>query len=132
MLGAALDAEMLWQAGWSPRVEFPSSSSALDTLVASTWIDAIDLSLSTSFQRDHRLAQVGKTIASARLASLNPDVVVVVSGRAFSDLTQTRDSGATVHRIGADGTFGSAAQAQSAILQALRCSQRGQRSGGGK
>ena len=43
MLGAVLDAEMLWQAGWSPRVDFPSSSSALDTLVASTWIDALDL-----------------------------------------------------------------------------------------
>jgi hypothetical protein len=132
MLGAALDAEMLWQAGWSPRVEFPSSSSALDTLVASTWIDAVDLSLSTSFQRDHRLAQVGKTIASARLASLNPDVVVVVSGRVFSDLAEAGDSGATVRRIGADGTFGSAAQAQSAILQALRFPQGGQRSGGGK
>jgi hypothetical protein len=123
---------MLWQAGWSPRVEVPSSSNALDTLVASTWIDAVDLSLSTSFQRDHRLAQVAKTIASARLASLNPDVVVVVSGRVFNDLTKSSDSGATVRLIGADGTFGSAAQAQSAILQALRCSQGGQRSGGGK
>lgn len=125
MLGAILDAEMLWQAGWSPRVDFPSSSSALDSLVASTWIDALDLSLSASFQRDHRLAQVGKTIASARLASLNPDVVVVVSGRVFSDLAEAGGSEATVRRIGADGAFGSAAQAQSAILQALRCSQGG-------
>lgn len=132
MLGAVLDAEMLWQAGWSPRVNFPSSSGALDSLVASTWIDALDLSLSTSFQRDHRLAQVGKTIASARLASLNPDVVVVVSGRVFSDLAKAGDSGATVRRIGADGSFGSAAQAQSAILLALRCSQGSQRSGSGE
>ena len=132
MLGAVLDAEMLWQAGWSPRVDFPSSSGALDSLVASTWIDALDLSLSTSFQRDHRLAQVGKTIASARLASLNPDVVVVVSGRVFSDLAKAGDSGATVRGIGADGTFGSAAQAQSAILQALRCSQGGQHAGSGE
>lgn len=132
MLGAMLDAEMLWQAGWSPRVDFPSSSSALDSLVASTWIDALDLSLSTSFQRDHRLAQVAKTIASARLASLNPDVVVVVSGRVFSDLAKAGDSGATVRRIGADGTFGTAAQAQSAILQALRCAQGGQPAGSGE
>jgi Sensors of blue-light using FAD len=122
MLGAALDAEMLWQAGWSPRVDFPSSNLDLDSLVASTWFDALDLSLSTSFQRDHRLAQVGKTIASARLASLNPDVVVVVSGRVFSDPAKASESAATGSRIGADGTFGSAAQAQSAILQALRLS----------
>ena len=132
MLGAVLDAEMLWQAGWSPRVDFPSSSGALDSLVASTWIDALDLSLSTSFKRDHRLAQVGKTIVSARLASLNPDLVVVVSGRVFSDLAKAGDSGATVRSIGADGTFGSAAQAQSAILQALRRSQGGQHSGSGE
>lgn len=120
MLGAALDAEMLWQAGWSPRVDFPSSSSALDTLVASTWIDALDLSLSTSFRRDHRLEQVGKTIARARLASLNPELVVVVSGRVFSDFAEASDSAATGRQIGADGIFGSASQAQSAILQALR------------
>ena len=123
MLGAVLDAEMLWQAGWSPRVDFPSSSSALDTLVASTWIDALDLSLSTSFQRDHRLAQLGKTIASARLASLNPEMVVVVSGRVFSDLAKMNEAVTTGRGIGADGTFGSAAQAQSSILQALGRSQ---------
>jgi len=132
MLGAMLDAEMLWQAGWSPHVDFPSSSSALDSLVASRWIDALDLSLSTSFQRDHQLAQVGKTIASARLASLNPDVVVVVSGRVFSDLAKLSESAATGRRIGADGTFGSAAQAQSAILQALRRSRGGQHFGSGE
>ena len=132
MLGAVLDAEMLWQAGWNPRVDFPSSSGALDSLVASTWIDALDLSLSTSFQRDHRLAQVGKAIASARLASLNPDVVVVVSGRVFRDLAEAGDSGATVRRIGANGAFGSALHAKSAILRALRCSQGGQRSGAGE
>ncbi|MBC8055059.1 MAG: BLUF domain-containing protein [Rhizobiales bacterium] len=132
MLGATLDAEMLWQAGWSPRVDFPPSSGALDSLVASTWIDAVDLSLSTSFQRDHRLTQVGKTITSARLASLNPHLVVVVSGRVFSDLAKAGDSVATLRRIGADGIFGSAAQAESAILQALRSAQGGQHSGSGE
>ena len=120
LLGAALDAEMLWQAGWSPRVDFPSSSSALDSLVASTWIDALDLSLSTSFRRDHRLGQAEKTIASARLASLNPEMVVVVSGRVFSEVANASNSAATGRHIGADGIFGSASQAQSAIVQALQ------------
>ena len=120
MLGAALDAEMLWQAGWSPRVDFPSSSSALDTLVSNTWIDALDLSLSTSFWRYHRLDQIGKTIASARLASLNPEMVVVVSGRVFSDVNKASDCAATDRQIGADATFSSASHAQFSILQALR------------
>lgn len=120
MLGAALDAEMLWHAGWNPRVDFPSSSRALDALVANTWIDALDLSLSTSFQRDHRLAQVEQTISSARLASLNPDMVVVVSGRIFSECPEAGDRAASGRHLGADATFGSASQAESAILQALR------------
>ena len=120
MLGAVLDAEMPWQAGWSPHVDFPSSSCALDTFVASTWIDALDLSRSTSFRRDHQLDQVRKTITSARLASQNPAIVVIVSGRAFSDLAKASDTAATGRHIGADLTFGSASQAQSAILQALR------------
>lgn len=120
MLGAALDAEMLSQAGWSPHVDFPSSSGALDALVAGTWIDALDLSLSTCFRRDHRLGQLGKTIASARLASRNPGMVVVVSGRVFSDLVEASDSETAGRSIGADGIFSSASQAQSAILQALR------------
>ncbi len=120
MLGAVLDAEMLWQAGWSPRVDFPANSGALDTLVAGTWIDALDLSLSTCFRRDHRLDQVERTIASARIASLNPDMVVVVSGRAFSDALIPSDGRLGGHGIGADGTFGSASDAQSTILSALR------------
>lgn len=120
MLGASLDAQMLWDAGWSPQVDFPPNNGALDLLVANTWIDALDLSLSTSFRRDHRLDQVGQTIASARLASLNPEMVVVVSGRAFSDLANANEMAAVGRLIGADGTFGSASQAQSAILQALR------------
>jgi hypothetical protein len=120
LLGAALDAEMLWQAGWSPHVDFPASSSALDSLVASTWIDALDLSFSTAFRRDHRLGQAGKTIASARLASLNPEMVVVVSGRVFSEVANASNSAATGRHMGADGIFGSASQAQAAIVQALR------------
>ncbi len=120
MLGAALDAEMLWQAGWSPRVDFPSSNSSLDGLVANSWIDALDLSLSSSFRRDHRLQQMSETIRSARLASLNPKLVVVVSGRVFSDASMASEAAATSRQIGADGFFGSASQAQSSILQALQ------------
>ena len=120
MLGAALDAELLWHAGWNPRPDFPANSRARDGLVASAWIDAFDLSLTTCFERDHRLGEVGRTIASARRASLNPNLVVVVSGRVFSEHPEASELAAAGGRTGADATFGSASQAESTILQALR------------
>lgn len=131
MLSAALDAELLWRAGWNPQVEFPNSSGALDALVASTWVDALDLSMSTAFRRDHRLGHLTETIAHARTASLNPDLVVVVGGRVFGahgDMADARAKSPTDnagHRaaqgsdVGADASFGSSSQAESAIRYAL-------------
>jgi hypothetical protein len=135
MLGAALDAELLWRAGWNPRVEFPASSDALDALVASTWVDALDLSMSTAFRREHKLAQLGETIAHARVASLNPDLVVVVSGRVFGshdDIASTDAAAAHTGAptavqvgVGADASFASSSQVESTIEHALRVSARG-------
>jgi hypothetical protein len=123
MLGAALDAELLWRAGWNPQVEFPASSGALDSLVASTWVDALDLSMSTAFRREHRLGQLTETIAHARTASLNPDLVVVVSGRAFNaegaQGGNARPTAAQGTDVGADASFGSSSQAEAAIRFAL-------------
>lgn len=123
MLGASLDADLLWRAGWNPQVEFPASSGALDSLVASTWIDALDLSMSTAFRREHRLGQLTETIAHARTASLNPHLVVVVSGRAFTaDATADATTDATAAQgsaVGADASFGSSSQAESTIRHAL-------------
>lgn len=115
MLGAALDAEMLWHAGWEPLVDFPASSAALGSLVANTWFDVLDLSLSSSFARAHRFGELERTITSARAASLNPDLVVVVSGRIFAEQP---DAAAGSH-LDADATFGSASQAEAAIVHAL-------------
>ena len=81
--------------------------------MAGSWIDVLDLSLSTSFRRENRLAQLGETIAHARRASLNPDLVVVVSGRAFDH------RGDVAREVGADASFGSASAAESTILEAL-------------
>ena len=116
MLGAALDAEMLWRAGWNPHVDFPSSSGALDALLANTWVDALDLSMSTAFRREHRLGQLGETIAHARLASMNPNLVIVVSGRAFNGDGPEASAG---RGVGADASFGSAVDAELTILAAL-------------
>ncbi len=120
LLGAAFDAEMLWHAGWDPQVDFPQTSAALDALVAGTWVDALDVSLSTSFRREHRLTQLGDTIARARQASLNPDLVVVVSGRVFGPDEPDGDAAEAARGVGADASFASALQAESTILHALQ------------
>lgn len=121
LLGATLDAEMLWRAGWNPQVDFPNSSGALDELLANTWVDALDLSMSTVFQREHRMGLLGETIAHARQASMNPKMVVVVSGRAFVSAgpDAVADAGAAGRGVGADASFGSAVDAELTILTAL-------------
>ena len=85
LLGAALDAELLWQAGWDMHARFPESDAALQALLSETWFDALDLSLSAAFRREHWLPRITRTIAQARRASRNPALLVVVGGRLFGE-----------------------------------------------
>jgi methanogenic corrinoid protein MtbC1 len=94
-LVAALDSEWLWSEGWAPKSEFPADDRALTDLLSTTWVDILDLSLSAAFPREESLPHLTRTIALARRASLNPNVVVVVGGRAFvEDRTVGLDVGA--------------------------------------
>lgn len=113
LLGAALDAELLWQAGWHVHAEFPCSNTALETLLADTWFDALDLSLSVAYRRDSWLPRMRATIQHARAASRNPALVVVVGGRVFG---AGNDAG---QQVGADGCYSSALQVVSLIAQSL-------------
>lgn len=113
LLGAGLNAELLWQAGWDMRVEFPATDQALCRLLAATWCDALALTLSTAFDREGWLPRMRNTIQQARAASRNPALVVVVGGRAFG---QPGDTG---EQVGADGSHASALQVASLIGQAL-------------
>ena len=113
ILGAALDSELLWRAGWDTHAEFPASDGALDAMVAGTWFDALDLSLSAAFRREHWLPRLAQTIAHARSASLNPALVVVVGGRVFAE------PGTADLRVGADASCISAAHIESVIRHAL-------------
>jgi hypothetical protein len=97
MLNSVLDSDALTNAGWDPLCEFPSTDEALQDLMADCWFDALDLSLSPSFQRENWLPRVTKTIALARHASRNPALVVVVGGRIFAENDK---AGA---QVGADG-----------------------------
>ncbi len=112
-LGAALDSEVLWQAGWKPQTAYPTSDQALQELVATSWFDALDLSLSAAFRREHWLPRITRTISLARLASRNPALAVVVGGRVFSE-------GHTGVDTGADVVSKTALHIDGSILQALR------------
>jgi hypothetical protein len=84
-LGAALDSEVLWQAGRTPRCEYPADDKALLDMVSTTWFDALDMSLSAAFRREHRLQHLTKTITDVRDASRNPALLIVVGGRIFAE-----------------------------------------------
>ncbi len=114
MLGAATNAEMLWQAGWNTRVEFPATDEALQSLVADTWFDSLDLSMSPSFCREDWRERLKTSIAAARRASRNPALAIVISGRlAF----EQSDMAA---RVGANSGSRTALQIESVMLEALR------------
>ena len=114
MLGAVLDAEVLWRDGWDIQCEFPATDAALNTLVAEHWFEAIDLSLSAAFRREHWLPRVAKTIAAARRASVNPEIVVVVGGRIFYE------QGANATLVGADAESATALNLTQTLTSSLR------------
>ncbi len=113
MLNSVLDADVLAAKGWDPLTEFPASDEALQDLIAGTWFDVLDLSLSPAFRRENWLPRVTRTIALARHASRNPALVVVVGGRVFAE-----DAGAGA-RVGADGSSGTALQTERVIRAGL-------------
>jgi hypothetical protein len=118
LLNSVLDSDARASAGWDPLTEFPASDEALQDLMAGSWFDALDLSLSPSFRREQWLPRVTQTIALARHASRNPALVVVVNGRIFKE-----DAGAGA-RVGADGTSGTAMETVRVIQDGMRRAKR--------
>jgi methanogenic corrinoid protein MtbC1 len=115
-VGAAMDSSVLHGAGWSPQCEYPADDAALDELLASTWFDVLDLSLSAAFRREHLLPQIAQTIAQARMASRNPALVVVVGGRVFAE-----ESSAGL-QVGADLATTTSVNVDRAIMRTLAAS----------
>jgi methanogenic corrinoid protein MtbC1 len=112
-LGAALDSEVLWNAGWAPRCEYPANDKALQDLLSATWFDALDVSLSAAFRRGHWLPRMKQTIAEARRASRNPALLVIVGGRVFMEHS------ASGFQVGADLTSRTALNVDDLILHGL-------------
>ncbi|MHA7899254.1 MAG: BLUF domain-containing protein [Henriciella sp.] len=95
MLPALLDAEVLAQQGWTPRLDFPQSDGALNALVEQDWYDAVDISLSNVFRRRTDLGHVAQTVSSIRAHSKNPKIAVTIGGRTFrGDVGRLLDTGA--------------------------------------
>ncbi len=118
LLSAVLDAKSVHQRGWAPKAEFAVSNTALQgTLsgtLSGTWTDALDLTLSTAFTRDHWMPRVAETIAQMRKASRNPALVIIVGGRGFMESTQK------AQQVGADYSSQTASDVAPLILQSLR------------
>jgi hypothetical protein len=112
-LGAAMDSDVLWDAGWAPHCEYPTDNADLQGMVAATWVDVLDLSLSTAFRRDDWLPRITETITQARAASRNPALVVMVGGRVFFE------AGRAARLVGANAAVRTAANVDQAILQSL-------------
>ena len=114
LLGAALDSELLWQAGWDTHSEFPATEDELQSTLSETWFDVLDLSLSPALLREDSLPLMAETISAARAASKNPSLTVVASGRAFYARVEACES------VGADASTASALQIVLTVTGALQ------------
>ena len=99
LLGTSLVGGLFERAGWSVQAEFPQDDPELMRLVGAHWFDALALTLSDVFTRRERLTALVQTIKDVRAASRNPNMAVIVGGRAFraSPDEPTQQVGADVH-----------------------------------
>lgn len=114
MLGSAMACEMFWRAGWDVSCEFPATDAALGHLLHDRWFDVLDLSLSGTFAREHRLPEMAASIRAAHAQSLNPALTVIVDGRVFID-----QPGAFAE-VGADASSDSAMELVSTALRQVK------------
>ncbi|MEM9669372.1 MAG: BLUF domain-containing protein [Pseudomonadota bacterium] len=114
MLPAVLDAEVLWQQGWSPTLEFPKRDKDLQRMLSENWYGALDISLSGVFRRQERLTGVANTVEMAREASANNNIVITVGGRAIYE------DRSLLIQLGADALVPSANEVETAIEDAMR------------
>jgi hypothetical protein len=83
-----MSSEVFDRSGWEVTCEFPGDDQALLEVVHGHWFDVLKLSQSGSLRRDNRLLSMRATIDAARLASLNPALIVMVDGRTFAERPQ--------------------------------------------
>lgn len=87
-VGLTMSSEVFDRNGWDVTCEFPGDDQSLLDVVHGSWFDVLKLSQSGSLRRDMRLLPMRATIDAARLASLNPALIVMVDGRTFAERPQ--------------------------------------------
>ena len=87
-VGLVMSSEIFDRSGWDVTCEFPVADQPLLEVVHDRWFDVLKLSQSGSLRRDSRLSSLRETIDAARVASLNPSLIVLVDGRTFAESPQ--------------------------------------------
>ena len=88
-IGVVMSSEVFHRDGWDVTCHLPDSDEPLGDLLRTQWFDILKLSESGSLRRDSRLASLRGTINSARAASMNRSLIVMVDGRIFAERPQT-------------------------------------------
>jgi hypothetical protein len=90
--GVAMDS-----AGWEVCAAFPRSWAELERSVAQTHHDVLHIAMSDALRRDNRLAEMAGAIRALHRASVNRQLQILVSGRAFAEQPGLAET------LGADG-----------------------------
>jgi hypothetical protein len=85
VLGVCVAATAFDQIGWRVQCCFPKHRDELLGAVQGRSVDALQLALSDSLRGEDRMADLAATVRALRRASVNPQLVVLLSGRAFSE-----------------------------------------------
>jgi hypothetical protein len=85
IVGAILQADVLRSRGWTAMSRFPSKGQELLGEVARRRHDCLVLATSSVSPDGEGFERVRALVTALRAASLNPDLVIVVAGRAFTD-----------------------------------------------
>lgn len=114
MLPAVLANEVLWQSGWAPKPAFPDTRHVLLRELTAQRFDAVHVAMSAVFARPEQFRVVRTLIAELRDSSINPNLVITLSGRAVSDEPEA------VARTGADRLLASVRDVNGSIRTSLR------------
>jgi MerR family transcriptional regulator, light-induced transcriptional regulator len=110
-LGAIIVEEFFRREGWQTWSAPALDEDELVALVAGRAFDIVGLTVSV----ERHVAPLERSIAALRRASRNPDVIVLVGGRVFTERPALADD------VGADGTAADGAQAVRLADRLLEC-----------
>jgi hypothetical protein len=85
VLGVSVAATAFDLIGWRVQCCFPKRLDELLGAVQERSVDVLQLALSDSLHGEDRMAELAATVRAVRRASVNPQLVVLLGGRAFSE-----------------------------------------------